>query len=69
MKTDSKNSLLIAALFTVAAAIIFHAWWPSYKAGRDLERHVADCIEKGKYGGHREQCIKEYYFIHSDRMQ
>jgi len=68
--SDSRNSpLLIAALFTIAAAIVFHAWWPSYKADKDLERHVADCIAKGKYGGGREGCIKEYYFIHSDRMR
>ncbi len=37
----SRNSLLLTAgLFSIAAAIVFHAWWPSYK----VEQYVADCI-------------------------
>jgi len=27
-------------LFAIAVAIVFHAWWPSYKT----EQYVADCI-------------------------
>ena len=67
--TTATSPLLIAALFAVAAAIVFHAWWPSYKADRDLERHVADCIAAGKYDGDRTVCIKDYYITHSDRMR
>ena len=41
----SRNSLLLTAgLFSMAAAIVFNAWWPSYKADRDLEKYVADCM-------------------------
>jgi len=44
---DAKNSpLLVSALFAIAGAIAFHAWWPSYKADRDLERYVLGCMPK-----------------------
>ncbi len=81
----SRNSLLLTAgLFSIAAAIAFHAWWPSYKADRDLEQYVADCMPidllaqkesirlsdiPESQDGARKGCIKEYYFIHSDRMR
>jgi len=94
----SRNSLLLTAgLFSIAAAIAFHAWWPSYKADRNLERYVAGCMpiddesgsirlsdipEKGVEGVDllaeiherkarqaRMSCIKEYYFVYSDRMR
>ncbi len=95
----SRNSLLLTAgLFSIAAAIAFHAWWPSYKADRNLERYVVGCMpiddesgsirlsdipEKGVDKGvdllagirehkarkARMKCIKEYYFIYSDRMR
>ncbi len=40
----SRNSLLLTAgLFAISAAIVFHAWWPSYKADRDRENWVEPC--------------------------
>ena len=77
----SRNSLLLTAgLFSIAAAITFHAWWPSYKAERDREGWVFNCVTTmgllsdepsldsaiAKYEG---QCIKEYYFVYGDRMR
>lgn len=42
----SRNSLLLTAgLFAMAAAIVFHAWWPGYKSGKDREMAVAECVE------------------------
>ena len=104
--TESRNSLILGVgLVALAAAIVFHAWWPSYKADRNLEEYVVDCMpinllgqkesvplsdipEKGgdildearrKYGAvipaekhwtaKRKKCVKEYYFIFSDRMR
>ena len=64
----SRNSLLLTAgLFAMAAAIVFHAWWPSYKADRDLERYVAECLEDTEKV--RNLCIKEYYLVHSARTR
>jgi len=86
----SRNSLLLTAgLFSISAAIAFHAWWPSYKADRNLERYVVGCMpvddgsirlsdipEKGVdllsetgWTSKRKSCVKEYYFLHSDRMR
>ena len=87
---DAKNSLILtAALFAIATAIAFHAWWPSYKADRNLERYVVGCMpiddgsislsdipEKGvdllpetRWTSERKSCVKEYYFLHSDRVR
>ncbi len=34
----SRNSLLLTAgLFAIAAAIVFHAWWPTYVAAKQEE--------------------------------
>lgn len=57
----------IVGLFAIAAAILFHAWWPSYKVERDLETYVAECIEESQ--SNRKACIKEYYYIYSDRLR
>jgi len=41
----SRNSLLLTAgLFSIAVAIAFHAWWPLYKADRDREEWVFNCV-------------------------
>ena len=58
---------LVVGIFAVAAAIVFHGWWPPYKAERDLQRYVEKCLEDSdKF---KNACIKEYYFIYSDRMR
>ncbi len=55
---DSKNSpLLIVALFAVAAAIAFHAWWPSFNADRDRERCIADCITRWQALGSNDEPV------------
>ncbi len=41
----SRNSLLLTAgLFAISAAIVFHAWWPPYKAEREREKFIEDCL-------------------------
>ena len=44
--TDTKNLPLTVGLFALATAIVFHAWWPGFKADRDRERCIADCITR-----------------------
>ena len=43
--SECKNSRLNAiGLFVIAAAILFHSWWPTYSAKREGERRIDDCI-------------------------
>jgi len=70
----SRNSLLLTAgLFAIAVAIVFYAWWPSFKADRDRERFVAGCVNRElqsplqQYSGLRlgreeirRNCIRDY---------
>ena len=47
MRKGQNSPLLILALFAVAVAIVFHGWWPGYKADRDYERFMTKCVENG----------------------
>ena len=64
MSSKQISILHVSALFAVAAAIVFHAWWPGFKADRDLDQYVAVCMAKHDYRA-SDACIKEYFFLHS----
>lgn len=38
--TDTKSLALMVGMFALAAAIVFHAWWPGY----EVEQYVTDCM-------------------------
>ena len=67
MATPKTSMLLIAALFTIAAALVFTALWP------ELHRHmyVADCVDtrNSEYPDHDQglqerRCFLEYRELH-----
>jgi hypothetical protein len=44
--TGTKNLPLTVGLFALAAAIVFHAWWPSFKTDRDMDGCIATCVSR-----------------------
>ena len=44
--TQSRNSPFIISSIVLAAAIVFHAWWPSYKADKDRDIYVEACVAR-----------------------